>query len=104
MLTGNESEQTNQYFLDETSTCDAGITPSGCATTFLEAKNPGAGTSMAGTGPYVISSVDLETNDIVLQANPNYWGGPYQYMGGAKVVPEIKTIDYNYAPSLSTES
>ena len=56
----------------------------------------------AGTGPYAIASFSQSTNDIVLKANPSYWGGAYQFMGGAKETPKIQTIDINYVPQDST--
>lgn len=99
-LSGNLSQQIVQYFDDEVATCNAGATPKGCGTTYLDGSYQG---SMAGTGPFVLKSFSATTNDIVLQANPNYWGGPYQYMpGGSKIVPKITTINVNYVPSLST--
>jgi hypothetical protein len=53
---------------------------------------------MAGTGPYVLVSVGKTTNDIVLQANPNYWGGPYP----TKLTPTIQTVNINYVPDEAT--
>jgi len=96
---GNETGMIGQYFSDEVATCDAGLTPSGCGRTYLDDSAQG---SLAGTGPYKIVSFDATTNDVVLQSNPNYWGGPYQFMGGAKIVPHISTINLNYVPQQTT--
>ncbi|MDG6998049.1 MAG: hypothetical protein JRN15_02930 [Nitrososphaerota archaeon] len=96
---GNATQMMNQYFQDFVSTCNTGATPKGCGQTSLDFPTSGA---MAGTGPYVLSSFSQSTNNIVLTANPNYWGGAYQYMGGAKIVPQIKTIDINYVPDPTT--
>jgi len=95
---GNATNAINQYFYDEVATCNAGATPKGCGATYLEPSTQG---SEAGTGPYAIQSVS-STGDIVLSANPNYWGGPYQFSGGQKIVPQIQTIYINYVPQLST--
>ncbi len=57
---------------------------------------------MGGTGPYTLQSWSQTTQQIVLQANPNYWGGPYQFMGGQKIIPQIKTININFVPSPAT--
>jgi len=99
VLSGNETTQIYQYLADETATCDAGITPQGCGTTYLDGSYKG---SMAGTGPYILQSFDQGTNDLVFTANPNYWGGPFQYMGGSKVIPTFKTIHMNFVPSVNT--
>jgi ABC-type transport system substrate-binding protein len=96
---GNATTMINQYFMDEVATCNTGITPGGCGTTYLDASSDG---STAGTGPYVMQNVSLSTNDIVFQSNPNYWGGPYQFNGGSKIEAQIKTIDVLYTPSLQT--
>ncbi|MDG6998627.1 MAG: hypothetical protein JRN15_05880 [Nitrososphaerota archaeon] len=98
-LSGNATQMMNQYLHDEVATCNAGITPKGCGTTYLDGSYQG---SQAGTGPYYIVSVGQSTNNIVLQATPNYWGGAYQYLGGAKVVAHIPTIDIKYVPSETT--
>ncbi len=89
----------DQYFYDEVATCNAGITPKGCATTYLDGSYEG---SMAGTGPYMIEKVTQATGNIILQSNPNYWGGAYQYLGGSKITPQIPTININYVPQEST--
>jgi ABC-type transport system substrate-binding protein len=57
--------------------------------------------SKAGTGPYYIDSVNPTTYEIVLKANPTYWGGPKNWSGPAISV-SIKTIDILYVPDLST--
>ncbi|MCL4519016.1 MAG: ABC transporter substrate-binding protein [Thaumarchaeota archaeon] len=99
-LTGNESSRINQYFMDLSSTCNAGATPNGCGARYLDGSYQG---SLAGTGPYEIASVSQTTQDIVLKANPNYWGGPYQFLGGAKINPHFTTVNINYVPSLLTQ-
>jgi ABC-type transport system substrate-binding protein len=96
---GNLSQRMTQYFDDEVATCNAGATPKGCGTTYLDGSYQG---SVAGTGPYLMKSFSATSNDIVLQANPKYWGSPYQYMGGSKITANIPTIDVNYVPTLST--
>lgn len=98
-LSGNATTMINEYLHDEVATCGTGATPSGCGYTYLDGSYQG---SLAGSGPYTIQSVSQTTSDIVLQTNPNYWGGPYQFTGGAAIVPTFKTIDINYVPSLST--
>jgi ABC-type transport system substrate-binding protein len=98
-LKGSEDEMILQYFSDELATCNSGPTPKGCGMTYLDQSVDG---SLAGTGPYEIWSFDQSTNDIVLKSNPNYWGGPYQYMGGGKATPKIATVDINYVPEQST--
>ncbi|MCL4519871.1 MAG: ABC transporter substrate-binding protein [Thaumarchaeota archaeon] len=98
-LTGTLSNQISQYYLDLVSTCETGITPNGCGLTYLSTTTDG---SQAGTGPYTIQSISPSSNDIVLKANPNYWGGPNQFTGGSKIIPRIGTIDINFVPSIST--
>ncbi len=93
-LTGNLSSQIQQYFLDEVATCNSGATPKGCATTYLDNSQDG---SLAGTGPYTIKSVSPTTDDIVLQANSGYWGGP-----SGSTHAQIKTINVNYVPQVTT--
>jgi ABC-type transport system substrate-binding protein len=92
---GNTTTIYNQYLMDLTATCNAGPTPSGCGKFYLDDSVNGA---LAGTGPYSIASDNLQSNDIVLTANPNYWGGA----DPTKIVPQIKTIDLNYVPDPST--
>ncbi|MHB8566027.1 MAG: ABC transporter substrate-binding protein [Nitrososphaerales archaeon] len=98
-LSGSLSNMMQQYFLDEVATCGSGITPQGCGTTYLDGSYQG---SLAGTGPYTLQSVAQDSSLIVFQANPNYWGGAYQFMGGQKIVPTFKTLQFKYVPSLST--
>ena len=100
-LSGNYTSQINQYLLDFGATQNAGITPKGIATTYLDGSYNG---SLAGTGPYILSSFSASTNDAVMTANSNYWGGAYQFNGGAKVTPQIKTIDFNFVPVQSTRT
>jgi len=90
----DEMTMIKDYFYDYEATCNAGITPAGCATTYLDHSYGG---SLAGTGPYTIQSV-TQTNDIAMQANPNYWGGPF----ATKTVPVYQTADINYVPDVST--
>jgi ABC-type transport system substrate-binding protein len=98
-LSGNLSSMIQQYFLDEVATCNSGITPNGCGTTYLDGSYQG---SLAGTGPYTIQSVASDSSLIVLKANPNYWGGPFQYSGGSKIAPTFTTVDLKNVPQLST--
>jgi peptide/nickel transport system substrate-binding protein len=98
-LSGNATQVMGQYFHDFVSTCDTGATPKGCGQTSLDFPSSGA---MAGTGPYILSSFSQSTNNIVLTANSKYWGGAYQFMSGAKEVPQIKTIDIDYVPDPTT--
>ncbi len=97
-LSGTEINQIYQYFVDFANTCNSGSTPQGCGETYLDTSSSG---SMAGTGPYTIVSATSAGN-VVLQANPNYWGGAYQYMGGQKILPKIQTVYINVVPSVST--
>lgn len=89
---GNATQMFNQYFYDEVATCNSGITPKGCAATYLDGSYQG---SLAGTGPYTLVSYDQSSNNLVLQANPHYWGGPNH------IQPQIKTIDVKYVPTAS---
>jgi hypothetical protein len=89
----DEMTMIKDYFYDEVATCNAGITPSGCGTTYLGHSYQG---SMAGSGPYWIQSVGETTNDFVFQANPNYWGGPY----ATKIT--YQTAYVNYVPDEAT--
>ena len=91
----DEMTMIKDYFYDFAATCNAGITPSGCGTTYLDNSYQG---SMAGSGPYWIQSVGQTTNDVVFQANPNYWGGPY----ATKIVPQYQTAKINYIPDVET--
>ena len=100
-LNGNLSTMTREYFYDVAATCNAGVTPKGCGQTFLSCTLNCATASLAGSGPYIIEHTDA-AGDIVMQANPNYWGGPYQYMGGQKIVPYFKTIDIKVVTDVST--
>jgi ABC-type transport system substrate-binding protein len=99
VLAGNETSQIYQYLVDEAATCNSGSTPTGCGTTYLDGSYQG---SEAGTGPYILQSYGKSTNDFVFAANPNYWGAPFQYAGGTKIVPTFKTINMNFVPSLTT--
>jgi peptide/nickel transport system substrate-binding protein len=40
-----------------------------------------------GTGPYVLDSFDKATANVVLKANPSYWGGP-----AGKIRPMLQTV------------
>lgn len=92
---GSLTNMSYQYYMDEISTCYTGATPSSCGLTYYATSFNG---SLAGTGPYYLQSINPSTNDIVLKANPNYWGGPFQ----TKIEPQIPTIDINYVPSETT--
>jgi len=94
-LSGDALTMIKQYFYDEVATCGAGPTPGGCGYTYLDNSVQG---STAGTGPYILVSHDMSTQNIVLQANPNYWGGPYQFSGGQKIVPQIPNILIKFVP------
>jgi peptide/nickel transport system substrate-binding protein len=96
---GNETALINEYFQDEIATCNAGATPKGCGTTYLDGSAQG---SLAGTGPYEIQGVNAFSTGIVYQANPTYWGGPYQFLGGSKISPQITTITFKYVPQETT--
>jgi ABC-type transport system substrate-binding protein len=98
-LSGSLTNKINQYFQDEVATCDSGSTPSGCGTTYLDGSYPG---SLAGTGPYTLQSNDKTTNNILLTANPHYWGGPYQFSGGEKIGPKITTVEFKFVPDQTT--
>ena len=98
-LSGNLTNQITQYFLDEVNTCKSGVTPNGCGLTYLDTSVDG---SVGGTGPYVLQSYNPSTNEILLKANPNYWGGALQFMGGQKIEPHFTTVDIKYVPQEST--
>lgn len=98
-LSGNLSQQMNEYFLDEVATCNSGITATGCGTTYLDGSYQG---SLAGTGPYTMTSFSQSSNDMIFQKNPDYWGGPYQFMGGSKIDPTFSTVKMDYVPDLTT--
>jgi ABC-type transport system substrate-binding protein len=89
-LSGNVTQQMDQYYDDFQATCNA----KGCGATYLDSSSGG---SMAGTGPYVITSVDTANNVINLQANPNYWGGPY-----GNIRAHIPTVVIKYTPDQTT--
>ncbi len=98
-LSGGLMDRINQYLADEVATCNAGSTPSGCGTTYLDQSPDG---SQAGTGPYFLKSFDSSTGDVQLVANPNYWGGPYQFSGGSKIVPRIASVLNKFVPDQTT--
>ncbi len=99
-LSGNLTNRIYQYFVDEAATCNSGVTPGGCAQTYLDESTGG---SLAGTGPYILKSFSETTSDVILQANPNYWGGPYQFvLGGSKIVPKIPNVEFKYVPDQTT--
>ncbi len=91
---GNLTQKMDQYFDDYQATCNAGATPKGCAATYLDSSTAG---SQAGTGPYTIQSVDVASNVVTLQANPNYWGGP-----NGTIKAQIPTVVYKYVPDQTT--
>lgn len=94
-LSGDSMTMMKQYYYDEVATCGTGPTPGGCGYTYMDNSVQG---STAGTGPYSLVSHDMSTQNIVLQANPNYWGGAYQFLGGQKIVPQLKTITIKFVP------
>jgi ABC-type transport system substrate-binding protein len=94
-LSGNLNNQIKQYLEDLSSTCNSGVTKTGCAATYLNHSEQG---SQAGTGPYTIQSVDLTNNIVTLQANSNYWGGP----GSQKLEPKIATVVFKFVPDVTT--
>jgi len=96
---GSTMSQFKEYFDDEVATCNTGITPGGCGTTYLDGSYQG---SLAGTGPYEIQSFSASTGDVVLQANPSYWGGPFQFSGGQKLVPHFTTVEFKFVPDQTT--
>jgi ABC-type transport system substrate-binding protein len=98
-ISGNLQTQMKDYFYDYSSTCDTGATPTGCGATYFDTSKAG---STAGTGPYSMTSFDPNSNNIVMQANSNYWGGPYQFYGGQKITPHIATIKINFVPDQAT--
>jgi ABC-type transport system substrate-binding protein len=98
ILTGSLLNQINQYLKDEVATCDVGATPDGCGTTYLDQSIAG---SLAGTGPYIVNSTSGNLNLTVLTANPNYWGGPFQFNGGSKIVPHFQTVNIRFVPAQS---
>jgi len=57
---------------------------------------------MAGSGPYYIASVDATTNNLVLKANPNYWGGPSAFQFGTIGKAKIPEVDVVYTPDQNT--
>jgi peptide/nickel transport system substrate-binding protein len=71
----------------------------GNGTTSLNLPENGA---KAGTGPYYIASVNPTTYEIVLKANPNYWGGPPGFQFGPIGKPKIETIDFKVVADFST--
>jgi ABC-type transport system substrate-binding protein len=91
----DEMTMIKDYFYDEVATCNSGITPAGCGTTYMDHAYQG---SLAGSGPYSIQSVGETTNDIVFTANPNYWGGPYP----TKITPVYQTAIVNYVADQAT--
>ncbi len=89
-LSGNSTQMMTQYFDDFQATCN----DKGCGATYLDSSTGG---SLAGSGPYVVQSVDTSSNIIVLKANPNYWGGPY-----GNIKPHITTVTIKYVPDQTT--
>jgi ABC-type transport system substrate-binding protein len=93
-LSGNITQQIDQYFMDYSATCNSGATPKGCAATYLDSSTSG---SLAGSGPYTVQSVNLASNVITLSAYSNYWGGPY-----GNIHPHIPTVIYKFVPDQTT--
>jgi peptide/nickel transport system substrate-binding protein len=98
-LSGSLMDRINQYLADEVATCNAGLTPAGCGTTYLDGSHDG---SQAGTGPYFIKSFDASTGNVQLVAYANYWGGPYQFSGGGVITPKIPNVLYKFVPDQTT--
>jgi ABC-type transport system substrate-binding protein len=94
-LSGNFTNQVHQYFVDEISTCNTGLTPKGCGQTYLDTSTTG---SLAGTGPYILTSHNAQTDEMDFSANANYWGGAYS----SKITPKIQTIKVLYTPDDQT--
>ena len=57
--------------------------------------------SKAGTGPYYIDSVNPTTYEIVMKANPTWWGGAKNW-NGPPLSASIKTLDFVYVPDFAT--
>ncbi len=95
VLSGNLTNQIYQYLVDETNTCNAGLTPKGCGTTYLDNSPQG---STAGTGPYILTSVDVSSQTETFNVNPNYWGGGYAKPFHA----QIPTVIMKYVPDATT--
>jgi peptide/nickel transport system substrate-binding protein len=55
-------------------------------------------TDPIGSGPYVLSSFNAGTG-VVLTANPNYWGGPFNVGGGP---PAVTTVEFPLLADTST--
>jgi len=55
-----------------------------------------------GTGPYTIESVDPDTYNIVMKANPDYWGGPPGLEFPIQKARMIPNFEYIYQPALAT--
>jgi ABC-type transport system substrate-binding protein len=98
-LSGNFTQKAMEYFDDLSATCNQGSTPAGCGATYLDTSVQG---SQAGTGPYTMTSDDTSTSTITIQANPNYWGGPYQFAGGQKIAAQIKTVVFKFVADQTT--
>ncbi|MDA4136520.1 MAG: ABC transporter substrate-binding protein [Thaumarchaeota archaeon] len=94
-LSGGMMNQINQYFQDESATCNTGSTPGGCGATYLNTSTQG---SEAGTGPYVITSSDATSGTQTLTARSGYWGGP----NTVAIQPQIKTVIFKFVPDVTT--
>jgi len=92
-LSGGMMNQINQYFQDESATCNTGPTPGGCGATYLNTSTQG---SLAGTGPYVLTSSDATSGTITLTARSGYWGGP----DAVAIQPQIKTVIFKFVPDV----
>ena len=57
--------------------------------------------SKAGTGPYYIDSVNPTTYEVVMKANPNYWGGAPNW-SGPPIKVALKELDFLYVPDFAT--
>jgi ABC-type transport system substrate-binding protein len=98
-VSGDTMTKFKQYFRDLLATCNAGATPAGCAASYLDGSFTG---SLAGTGPYSLQSFDSSSNNILLKANPTYWGGPFQFSGSKRIDAKIQTVQFKFVPDQVT--
>ena len=107
-LSGNATTEVNQYLQDLASTCNVGVTPTGCGYSSLigNAADLASGTNyapLAGTGPYEITSFDYTTGAFTMVVNPTYWGGGYLAAGAQyNAKGHIGTISLTYNANQAT--
>ncbi len=94
-LTGTTTNKINSYLQDLSSTCNAGSTQGGCGATYLNTSQQG---SLAGTGPYVLTSNNVASNTITLTARQGYWGGPYS----TPIAAKINSVVFKFVPDVTT--